>query len=182
MAIEAGTYGLGPEDGKLLVRTGKGGAASKAGHNLVIRVDRWGATAQLADDLAQSVLELNADSTSFTVLEGTGGIKSLSDEEKRSIPQTVNEEVLHGTPITFRSTAVRPDGDGRLHVTGDLELANGINLIAFDLAVSDDGQVTGRATVKQTEWGMKPYTALFGALKVNDDVVVEIDAKLRPAS
>ncbi|MGZ4166609.1 MAG: YceI family protein [Solirubrobacteraceae bacterium] len=182
MAIEAGTYGLGPEDGKLLVRTGKGGAASKAGHNLVIRVDRWGATAQLADDLAQSVLELNADSTSFTVLEGTGGIKSLSDEEKRSIPQTVNEEVLHGTPITFRSTAVRPDGDGRLHVTGDLELVNGINLIAFDLAVSDDGQVTGRATVKQTEWGMKPYTALFGALKVNDDVVVEIDAKLRPAS
>ncbi len=27
---------------------------------------------------------------------------------------------------------------------------------------------------------MKPYTALFGALKVNDEVGVEIDAQLRP--
>jgi polyisoprenoid-binding protein YceI len=181
MAIQPGTYELGPQDGTLLVRTGKGGAASKAGHNLLIRVERWGATAQFADDLAQSVLELTADSTSFTVLEGTGGIKSLSDEEKTGIAQTVNEEVLHGTPISFRSTAVRPDGDNRLHVTGDLELANGVNLIAFDLDVSDEGQMTGRATVTQTEWGMKPYTALFGALKVANEVGVEIAARLRPA-
>lgn len=181
MAIQPGTYELGPQDGTLVIRTGKGGAASKAGHNLLIRVERWGATARFEQDLANSVLELTADSTSFTVLEGTGGIKSLSDEEKDGIAQTVNQEVLKGTPISFRSTAVRPDSDTRLHVTGDLELANGINLIAFDLDVADDGQVRGRATVKQTDWGMKPYSALFGTLKVADEVGVEIDAKLRPA-
>jgi polyisoprenoid-binding protein YceI len=182
MAIEPGTYELGPQDGRLLVRTGKGGAASKAGHNLMIEVGRWGATAQFADDLAQSVLELNADSTSFTVLEGTGGVKSLGADDKDGIAQTINQEVLKGTPITFKSTAVRPDGDDRLHVTGDLELANGVNLIAFDIAVSDDGRVTGTATVKQSDWGMKPYSALFGTLKVTDEVGVEIEAKLRPVS
>ncbi|MFL5865314.1 MAG: YceI family protein [Solirubrobacteraceae bacterium] len=180
MAMQPGTYELGPQEGKLLVRTGKGGAASKAGHNLLMVVERWGATAQLADDPAQSVLELNADSTSFTVLEGSGGIKALSSEERDGIAQTINQEVLKGTPITFRSTAVRPDGDNRLHVTGDLELANGVNLVAFDLEVSDDGRVTGRATVTQTEWGMKPYSALFGTLKVSDDVSIEIDARLQP--
>jgi polyisoprenoid-binding protein YceI len=182
MGIQPGTYELGPQDGRLVVRTGKGGAASKAGHNLLIEVERWGATAQFADDLAQSVLELSADSTSFTVLEGTGGVKSLDGDDKEGIAQTINQEVLKGTPITFKSTAVRPDGDGRLHVTGDLELVNGINLIAFDITVSDDGRVTGTATVTQTQWGMKPYSALFGTLKVNDDVVVEIDAKLRPSA
>ena len=36
----------------------------------------------------------------------------------------------------------------------------------------------GTAVVKQTAFGMKPYTALFGALKVADDVRVEIDAAL----
>jgi polyisoprenoid-binding protein YceI len=77
---------------------------------------------------------------------------------------------------------VRPDGDDRLHVTGDLELVNGINLIAFDIIVSEDGRVTGTATIKQTDWGMKPYSALFGTLKVTDEVGVEIDAKLRPVS
>jgi polyisoprenoid-binding protein YceI len=182
MAIEPGTYELGPQDGTLTVHTRKGGAASKAGHNLRIEVERWGATAQFADDLAQSVLELSADSTSFTVVEGTGGVMSLGDDDKEGIAQTINQEVLKGTPITFKSTAVRPDGDAQLHVTGDLELVNGVNLIAFDITVSDDGRVTGNATVTQTEWGMKPYSALFGTLKVNDDVVVEIDAKLRPSA
>jgi polyisoprenoid-binding protein YceI len=181
MAIEPGTYALGPQDGTLLVRTGKGGAASKAGHNLLIEVERWGATAQLAGDLAQSTLELTADSTSFRVLEGTGGVKSLGADDKEGIAQTINQDVLKGTPISFKSTAVRPDSDTTLHVTGDLELANGVNLVAFDLTVSDDGRVTGGATVKQTEWGMKPYSALFGTLKVADEVAVEIDATLRPA-
>jgi polyisoprenoid-binding protein YceI len=89
--------------------------------------------------------------------------------------------VLKGTPISFKSTAVRPDSNTTLHVTGDLELVNGVNLVAFDLSVADDGRVTGRAAIKQTEWGMKPYSALFGTLKVTDEVGVEIDARLRPA-
>lgn len=180
MAIAPGTYELGPQDGRLTVRTTKGGAAAKAGHNLAIEVERWGATVQWAEDVAQSVLELTADSTSLSVREGTGGIKALTAEDREGIEQTINQEVLKGTPITFRSTAVRPDGDGRLHVTGDLELVNGVNLIAFDLDVTDDGQVTGTATVTQTEWGMKPYSALFGTLKVSDAVEVAIDARLRP--
>jgi polyisoprenoid-binding protein YceI len=181
MPIEPGTYELGPQDGTLSVRTGKGGAASKAGHNLVIDVERWGATAQFADDPAQSILELTADSTSFTVREGTGGMKSLGEDDKHGIEQTINEEVLKGTAIAFRSTAVRPDGDGRLHVTGDLELSGGVNLIAFDVTVGDEGRLTGSAKLKQTEWGMKPYSALFGTLKVADEVEVVIDAQLRAA-
>lgn len=178
MPIEPGTYELGPEDGSLLARTSRKGAASKAGHDLLIRVDRWGATVQIEADPAQSVLELTADSTSFTVLEGTGGMKSLDADDKSGIAQTINEEVLKGTPISFRSTAVRPDSDTRLHVTGDLELANGVNLIAFDLDLSADGHLAGTAVVKQTDWGMKPYTALFGTLKVADEVEVFIEGQL----
>lgn len=181
MTIEPGTYELGPQSGTLTVRTGRMGAASKAGHNLLIRVESWSATVQIAADAAQSTMSLSADSRSFTVLEGTGGVKSLSDDDKRGIPKTIDKEVLRGTPIEFRSTAVRPDGDGRYHVTGDLDLSGSTNLIAFDLQLADDGRLTGSATVKQTEWGIKPYTALFGALKVADEVVVEVDAKLGAA-
>ncbi len=181
MTIEPGTYALGPESGTLTVATGKGGAIARAGHNLLIEVRSWGATMQIAAELERSVLELTADSNSLKVLDGTGGVQPLDDDDKSGISQTIAEEVLQGTAIAFRSTSVRPDGSGHLHVTGDLELAGGINLIAFDLAVSDDRRLTGSATVKQTAWGMKPYTALFGTLKVADEVQVSIDAELRPA-
>ncbi len=182
MAIEPGTYALEPPDARLTIRTSRRGAASKAGHDLLIEVQTWGATVQLAPDPAQSVLELNADSRSFKVLEGTGGVKPLGEKDKAGIAQTVNDEILKGTPITFRSTAVRPDEDSRFHVTGDLELANGISLIAFDLIVGDGGRVSGSATVTQSEWGIKPYTALFGALKLADDVQVAVEGTLKPAS
>lgn len=179
MALAPGTYALEPPNARLTIRTARRGAASKAGHDLLIEVQTWGATVQIDADPARSVFELNADSRSFKVLEGTGGVKPLGEKDKDAIVQTVNDEILKGTPITFRSTAVRPDGGGRCHVTGDLELLNGISLVAFDLDIGDDGRLTGNATVTQSEWGIKPYTALFGALKLADDVQIAVEGTLQ---
>jgi hypothetical protein len=41
-----------------------------------------------------------------------------------------------------------------------------------------DGTITGSASFKQSDWGIKPYSALFGALKVNDEVNVVVEGKL----
>jgi len=67
-------------------------------------------------------------------------------------------------------------------VSGDLSLAGASHPIEFDLVVADDGGISGRAVVKQTEWGIKPYSILFGALKVADEVEVEVDATLPTAN
>ena len=50
MSIEPGTYTLGPENGTLSVHTGRSGAAAKAGHDLLIEVDAWGATVEIGAD------------------------------------------------------------------------------------------------------------------------------------
>jgi hypothetical protein len=174
-----GTYHLGPDDGELRVSTGKGGAAARAAHNLSILVDRWEATLVLADDPADTSMSLTADARSLRVLEGTGGMTALGDDDKAGISQTIDEEVLRGTAIAFHSTTVSPDGGpGRMRVRGELSLGGSGVPIAFDLAVSDDGRVTGTATVTQTAHGIKPYSALFGTLKVSDDVAVSIDARI----
>ena len=68
-----------------------------------------------------------------------------------------------------------PDG---LSVEGDLTLAGTTQPIAFDLAVGDDGTLSATAVVTQTRWGMKPYSALWGALKVLDEVEVALDGRL----
>jgi polyisoprenoid-binding protein YceI len=177
VSLQAGRYRLGPGDGTLCVRTARTGAAAKAGHDLVIHVTAWEATLELGDTPADASIELDADATSLRVHEGKGGIQSLGEDDKANIKTTIDDEVLKRQAISFRSTAVT-GGDGRLAVQGELTLAGTTRPLAFDLEVADDGRLSGVAVVKQTDWGMKPYSALFGALKVADEVRVEIDAAL----
>ncbi len=179
MAITAGNYKLGPENGTLSVRTKKAGAASKAGHNLLIEVGDWSATLAIGDAGAQSRVELTADSSSLKVLDGSGGISALDDGDKAGIAQTINDEVLKGTSIEFRSTTVQGGaGSEPLSVTGELELSGRRHPVTFELTADAEGNLSGAAIVKQTDWGMKPYSALFGTLKVVDEVTVEVSARL----
>jgi polyisoprenoid-binding protein YceI len=177
VSLQAGTYRLGPDDGTLSVRTKRTGAAAKAGHDLLIDVTAWEATLEVGDAAADTSIELSADAASLRVREGKGGMQSLGDDDKANIQQTIDDDVLKGRAITFRSTAVT-GADGGLNVQGELTLAEATRPLAFDLAVDDDGRLSAVAVVKQSDWGMKPYSALFGALKVVDEVEVAIDAGL----
>jgi hypothetical protein len=165
---------LGPQDGSLIVHTGKGGAAAKAGHELTIEVQRWKGT------IDHGAMTLTADPRSLRVLDGTGGMMELGDDDKDGITQTIDEEVMKGRPIEFRSTSVTQSGS-RLEVTGDLELFAFKRSLDFALNVAEDGRITGSAFVKQTDWKMKPFSALFGTLKVADVVEVSIDARVPAA-
>lgn len=167
-------YRLGPDDGTLSVRTSRKGAAALAGHNLLIHATSWEATIELGEPMA---VALDVDGGSLRVQEGSGGMQELQDEDKENIRQTIDAEVLQGEAIRFRSTRVGPAGAG-LHVVGDLTLNGQTRPLSFDLALTADGRIEGTAVVKQSDWGMKPYSGLFGALKVADEVRVEIDAQL----
>jgi len=160
---------FGPENATLTVRTKRKGAASKAGHDLLLEVTSWSAT---LDSDAEPALTLTADSGSLRVLEGTGGVQALDADDRANIEQTIDDEVLMGMPIEFRSTAV----EGR-RLEGELELAGQRHPISFELAGDEDGRLTGTATVKQSDWGMKPYSALFGTLKVADEVEVAFETR-----
>jgi polyisoprenoid-binding protein YceI len=87
--------------------------------------------------------------------------------------------VLKGCAIEFRSSGVHAAAGGSgLSVQGQLDLNGKQAPVTFDLTLGDDRRVSGSTVVKQTAFGMKPYSALFGALKVADEVTIAIDAKL----
>jgi polyisoprenoid-binding protein YceI len=182
MSIQPGTHKLGPENGTLTVNTKRTGAAAKAGHDLLIHVDNWEATLDIGADPSQSSLTLDADADSLRVVEGQGGIQSLGDDDKKNIKKTIDDDVLKRKGIEFRSTSVAAGDNGKLTVQGDLTVVGKTAPITFDLLVGDDGKVSGSAVVKQTSHGMKPYSALFGALKVADEVTVSIEECGLPAS
>lgn len=137
-----GTYG--PHNARLRIRTGRAGAAAKAGHDLLLEVGEWEAT------VADGRLTLTANPHSLKVIEGTGGIKALDADDRANIEQTIRDEVLPPDPVTY--------ADGELTLNG----------VTRPVAV--DGNV---ATIRQTDFGLKPYSALFGTLKVADEVRVE---------
>ena len=171
-----GTFQLGPENASLQVNTYREGVAAKVGHDLVIDVTRWEATIDLAGDPAGSSIRLTADPRSLEVREGLRGLKPLTDKDRAEIRKTIDAKVLGGSPISFTSRSVR--GGAPLVVEGDLTLSGQSRPITAELAVTDDGHVTGTIPVTQTTWGIKPYRGLMGALKVRDDVEVVIDARL----
>jgi polyisoprenoid-binding protein YceI len=175
--LPPGTHRLGPGNATLAVRTKRGGAAAKAGHDLDMLVTAWEGTLEVGEDGAATAAQLTADATSLRVQKGTGGMQALGEDDKANIHQTIDDEVLKRQDIAFRSARVESAGEG-LHVEGELTLAGTTKPLSFDLAVSADGVLAASVTVTQTSFGMKPYSALWGALKVLDEVEVVLDGKV----
>ena len=150
-----------------------------AGHDLTIEVTSWRARVEIGEDGLPSGIELEADPGSLRVRVGSGGAQKLGEEDMSGIDETIVEEVLPGDPIEFRSAAIEAAGEGgRLSVRGDLSLAGTIQSVEFGLSLGAEGRIAGSATIKQSDWGIKPYSALFGTLKVLDEVQVEVEAAI----
>lgn len=177
MEIPAGRHTVGPESGKLEVLTYREGMAQKVGHDLVIEVGQWQATVQVSEDGTISSVELEADSRTLQVREGLGGVKPLTDKDRGEIRKNIDEKILRGQPVTFRSSAVE-SSDSKLMVRGELSLISASRPVSFELEMSANGGVAGRLPLRQSEWGIKPYRGLMGALKVRDTVEIVIDVQL----
>jgi YceI-like protein len=169
MSIPEGTHTIGPSNGSLKVKTGREGAAAKAGHNLVLGVNSWEATVEGGDS---PTIQLTADPGSLEVLEGTGGAKPLDDGDKADIKKSISDKVLGSSQITFQSSEVTDS-----QAKGDLSIAGNSSVVTVPLSVSGD-KISGSVTLSQKDFGIKQFKALMGALKVSDEVTVEFEASL----
>jgi polyisoprenoid-binding protein YceI len=176
VALAPGTHKLGPDSGKLEVRTYRDGVAQKVGHDLIIDVGTWEGTVEVAGDGHPSSVALDADSASLQVRDGLGGVKPLSDKDRADIRKNIDEKILRREPITFRSNAVETAGG--VTIRGELTVVGSTRPQSFELQLSDDGRLTGTLPLVQSEFGIKPYRGLMGALKVKDAVEIALDVQL----
>jgi polyisoprenoid-binding protein YceI len=182
MATADGTFRLTPESGELLVKTGRTGMGRRAGHDLVIEVTRW--QGEVTVDTASSgnsTVTVEADVDSLAVREGLGGLKPLTDNDRADIKNTLRQILdseTHPT-IRFHSRSVAQSAES-VTVEGDLAIRGETQPVTVSAEITDD-RVRGSVTVTQTRWGIKPYSAFLGALKLADEVGVEFDATLTPS-
>jgi polyisoprenoid-binding protein YceI len=184
MALQDGTYRIGPDSGRLVVHTGRTGLGAKAGHDLTIEAGAWtGSVVVDTKDPARSSVTLDIEAGSLRVVEGTGGVKPLTDSDRADIEATMREKILstdRHPAITFRSTVVAGSPDS-FTVDGELTVLGTSRPVQARGNVSAEGRVRGRAAVVQSRWGIKPYSAFFGALKLADEVVIDLEVSLTPA-
>src|SRR5262245_36995636 len=179
MAMADGTYRLGPESGELLLKTSRSGMGRRAGHDLVIEVTGWEGQVTLAGgEPDKATVSVRVEVDSLEVRDGLGGVKPLTDKDRAEIKNRLRDILDSGShpEISFASTSVAGSAESAT-VEGDLTIRGRTAPVTVSVERVDD-RVRGSTTVTQTRWGIQPYTAFFGALKVADDVAVEFDAML----
>jgi polyisoprenoid-binding protein YceI len=185
MAILAGRHHLDTDRGRILLTTLREGLASSAGHDLTIEPATWSGELEVGADAAPVSLEVRVDLNSLVVRDGSGGLKPLSDRDRREIAATARKvlSAQRHPDATFSATAFEPAGpDQGGVITGTLTLAGQTRPLRLTVRPSGAGSYVATASVTQSEFGIKPYTGFLGALKVADAVGVRVEVTLPEAA
>lgn len=173
------TWTLDASNGELLLRTGVQGRAARMGHRLTIAMRRWHATVSWAGSRPTTV-ELTVDADSFAVLRGEGGVKGLSGPEKAVVRSNALKSLAANRFPEIRfATQVIDETDDGYRLTGTLEVRGKSREHVVELRTEDLGdawRMSVESTVRQSDYGIKPYSLLMGSVQVADDVSVSFSA------
>jgi len=180
------TYTISPSESNFWVFVGKSGLFSALAHDHEIGVKSFGGRVVIPEagtsaGASGGSLEMEVDAPSLVVLD-----KKPSEEDKKKIFNSMHNEVLESAKyqkITFKSVSVgdlKQTGNDAYSfvVNGDLTLRGVTKRIAVPVAATITPQqlrVTGKYTLRQTDYGIKPYSAAGGTIKVKNEVVVNFD-------
>lgn len=179
----SGSYQVGPDRGRLLLRTSRAGLAASAGHDLTIEVGRWSGEVLIADEVSASSVDITVQLPTLRVVAGTGGVKPLSERDKREIAQTARKLLdADRVPEARFVSSVARAGAGGGTIEGTLSLRGKENPLTLRVTDLDDGRYRVTGEVAQSAYGIEPYTAFFGALKLADRVEIEAEVDLSGSS
>jgi polyisoprenoid-binding protein YceI len=184
VADNTGNFRLGPENGRVVLKTSRAGLAAMAGHDLTIEVTRWSAQVKVPDEEAGGVsaatVSAELDLGSLEVRQGTGGAKPLSDRDRADIKKTMSR-ILGAGSASFTSSRILRSGASGGAIEGTFTLHGRSEPVRLQVTEPEPGRYRGSGTVVQTALGIKPYVGFFGALKLKDEVGVEIEVHLPAA-
>lgn len=180
MVEQPGRYRLGPNQGRVTLLTARDGLAAQVGHDLTIEVTTWSGTLDIANDGSAAALAARMDLTSLVVREGTGGVRPLADRDRREIAVTARKAlgVDRHPEATFVASGFETGSNGGGFIQGALTLGGISRPMRLHVARSGSDSYHATASVRQSEFGIKPYTAFLGALKVSDAVGIVVDIDL----
>jgi polyisoprenoid-binding protein YceI len=183
MAVDRQLLRFGPENGTLLLRTRRAGVASRVGHDLTLELTTWSAEVEILDaaDPAATRVEARMELSSLVVRLGSGGAVPLTDRDRRDIEANARRmlEVDRYPTAIFEANQINATGT-ETTVDGTLAMHGTQGPVRLNIRQVSPDQWKVDATVAQTAFGIKPYSAFLGALKLRDEVSVECRVEPTP--
>ncbi|MBI4830783.1 MAG: YceI family protein [Candidatus Lindowbacteria bacterium] len=188
LPVSATDYAIDPEKSELVVRLFRGGFAAALGHNHVIRAADFSGKASFDPEhlsTASISVEAKADSLQAdepALREKYQLAEVVRDKDRRKIQATMESaeqmDVKKFPTIKFETTKVEKESEGKYTVSGDLTMHGVTQPVSFVATLSSEsGHLRGRASFrfKQSDFGIRPYSALLGAVRNEDESVFYLD-------
>jgi polyisoprenoid-binding protein YceI len=155
-----------------LVFTFKEGLLSKIAHDLKLRVTRF--SVDLTPASVRAEFDLHSLRVVTAMKDGKENPEALSDADKTKIADQIAKEVLHADQhptAVFTSRSLTQRGDGGYSIVGDLSLHGVTKSVRAESQKEGERQV-GSIELHQPDYGITPFKAMMGTLKVKADVIV----------
>jgi polyisoprenoid-binding protein YceI len=155
----------------------KDGLLARLAHDLKLQVERFSIEVDETTHEIKATFDPSSISVVCAQVDGRDDPSTLSQGDKKKIHDNVTKDVLHVRKfpeIRFESTNVVERGQG-FAVEGTLHLHGKSKSIQASVRADGSRWVT-EVRLHQPDFGIKPYTAAFGALKVKPDVLVRVSA------
>ena len=178
MSLAPGTRTLTQDDGELLLLTTVEGRMARMGHELALRIDRWTASLTVGQEVSATALQVDADLRSLSLKGSRDPGKPVSEKDARDILTNAQKtlQAQQYPQIGFTSTSAQGTWE-TVTLQGNLTLHGQTRPQALRVTATESGyRLTGRLT--QSDFGIKPFAIMMGALKVANTVDVEVTVRL----
>ena len=149
--VSAQQHNIDTQKSTLTIHVGKTGAFSGLGHEHEVRAPIHSGT---VDTGPHPAVEVHVDARALRVIGKDEPEKDRPEVQKTMLgPEVLDSE--HHQEIVFKSTGAEPAGPGSWTLQGNLTLRGETRPVTMQVTLKD-GRYSGEATVKLTDFGIKP--------------------------
>jgi polyisoprenoid-binding protein YceI len=182
------TYAISPLQSELLVFVHKDGIAARLAHNHIIYADKFEGKMTFDPEnhrknrirVVVDAKSLVPDSPVLIKKYGVDNDASLSDrtEIEKTMKGPLQLDVKKFPRIVFDGGLSKPIVNGQTEISGRLTLHGVTRKIRVPATIDDAPHFvrgTARIPLKLTDFGITPYSAFLGAIKIKNEVELMVD-------
>jgi polyisoprenoid-binding protein YceI len=186
---KAETYRLLEPESFLYVETRPDGVLSKAAHPHVVRATKWTGTVKYdpaspdkcAVEISIPVEGLVVDEP--VMRKRLSYTKPIADGDRKRVDESMREEdQLNASKfpkITFTSSSCKKVSEGKIEVTGALEIRGKAKQVTVPMEVQLTGgklKAKGKFELTHEDFGFEPYSAALGTIKNDEKLIFNVRA------